>query len=569
MTFPIQLSTDTRKSWASDPRDLSNLLINVITIISEVVTDKADKVYLDAIKIGVNSYFNKENFQVTATIGAFYRASNPNIVTITDEDLECIKSQLVRMDIKEAPESYLKRFTALARSPKDSHIALLKEFLFPHLGLQTKDKYKAPITELINATLNVVDFMNTPVAVLYAEEEFNEITANLEKKWDNAIAGLIGALTQLLPLKTKPSEIMKSKVSEIISDLDRFQSTFRSQKMLHETQQENLKLKTDWHAKYLELAQYIHAHMNTESKEFDINGDFIQPLIDYGTNWHAQYIALESKQAEEKETLEVEQMSDKLKLHTLDASVKNLTLEAEKIKQENEALKVNSARQLKEIDTLKERLQKQLEELTAIQQVNQSFVTSGINQRKEIVDLKVTVQKQLKELITIKQDVLSKASNDTHKHDSAPQRDNDLAQDTTATQDNPKNGTEQSAPPIAPPFPIIDLTDLIKQFEAKFKNTNSSGIKEIISYMKVLETEQITEFDKLALLSDTMRRITLERKDSSWSKSHFFGKGRHQGVQELYDLMANKSFSLNVPDKADKFLAMIEDTNKVFTHSLS
>lgn len=123
-----------------------------------------------------------------------------------------------------------------------------------------------------------------------------------------------------------------------------------------------------------------------------------------------------------------------------------------------------------------------------------------------------------------------------------------------------------SSPPQTAPFPPITVDILIEKFESKFKNTNSTGVKDMITCMKSLRVELVSETDTLAMISQKMRQISKAREDSAWSKSHVFFKGRHQGIQDLYTILANDSFSLNNPGEVQTLLDLIDDENRQFLH---
>lgn len=133
---------------------------------------------------------------------------------------------------------------------------------------------------------------------------------------------------------------------------------------------------------------------------------------------------------------------------------------------------------------------------------------------------------------------------------------------------NAGNDQPGKLPPSQELLPLT-IDDLLTKFQEKFKNTNSTGVKQMISYMKNIQTnnKSLTEEMKLGLVSNQMHDIATRRKDSSWSKSHFFGNGRHPGVQELYNLLADKDFSLHNVEKTKELLSMIGDENKQFTYN--
>jgi hypothetical protein len=88
--------------------------------------------------------------------------------------------------------------------------------------------------------------------------------------------------------------------------------------------------------------------------------------------------------------------------------------------------------------------------------------------------------------------------------------------------------------------------------------------------MKKMQTNSLPEPDKLGLIGYKMRQIASSRKENSWSKLHFFAKkGRHQGAQDLYDLLSSKDFSLHNATDTQRLLDLLEDPNRQFTHTMA
>ncbi|OGV32281.1 MAG: hypothetical protein A3E88_05535 [Legionellales bacterium RIFCSPHIGHO2_12_FULL_35_11] len=96
---------------------------------------------------------------------------------------------------------------------------------------------------------------------------------------------------------------------------------------------------------------------------------------------------------------------------------------------------------------------------------------------------------------------------------------------------------------------MLPLKDILKKFEKAFEKTNSYGIKCMIKEMKRLTEEQGNEDDKFEEISRYMHNFVTfkNRVNDPWYKNKkfgFFGKGRAENVQLLYEQMSKKNFSL-------------------------
>jgi hypothetical protein len=91
----------------------------------------------------------------------------------------------------------------------------------------------------------------------------------------------------------------------------------------------------------------------------------------------------------------------------------------------------------------------------------------------------------------------------------------------------------------------ISFSEFKKQFESKFKSTNSTGLKDMIKYMNSLDKDtNMNEKIKFEKLGVKMHEIAISRKDSWWSNSAIIGKGRSADATTVYKIMADKNFSL-------------------------
>jgi len=119
-----------------------------------------------------------------------------------------------------------------------------------------------------------------------------------------------------------------------------------------------------------------------------------------------------------------------------------------------------------------------------------------------------------------------------------------------------------------------ELLDVIAKKDDKFLGTNSSGIETI----KAVLSSQIKPIDQLKKLEEIGKNKTTGIS-ARYSRSHFFGKGRHRNIEKLYKMLAslnltkiaNDSFE-SLDDKVDSFKAAtncLEGITKYIRDTLS
>src|SRR3990167_7778011 len=176
---PLQLDQETRKPWIENPAHLSSLLINVFKFIFNAISDgemkekNTEYQHLRAIETNISQLFtNRCNAPKTAALGAYFRAKeNPNLIQLSDEDLTIIDEVLRSMN-KEDREVYLASFKG--NTAREKHMAMLQNLIFTKHNvnmrpLPLKQKQKHRVDALSAATFDMIDFLNTPLALLIGE----------------------------------------------------------------------------------------------------------------------------------------------------------------------------------------------------------------------------------------------------------------------------------------------------------------------------------------------------------------------------------------------------------------
>ena len=102
----------------------------------------------------------------------------------------------------------------------------------------------------------------------------------------------------------------------------------------------------------------------------------------------------------------------------------------------------------------------------------------------------------------------------------------------------------------------------------KFRGSNSSGIADIL---KILNSDK-SPIEKLCELKELGRLKTENSWANYYSRSHFFGKGRHEKVEELYQKLNKLTLVQDVRQEVYIEEQQFEDLNKfisdnTFTHS--
>lgn len=112
--------------------------------------------------------------------------------------------------------------------------------------------------------------------------------------------------------------------------------------------------------------------------------------------------------------------------------------------------------------------------------------------------------------------------------------------------------------------PTFDFVRYVESFKAAFRGTNSTGVQRIIYRMEQLQkNDSIDAGDKLILLRSTMNEQAVSLRDRGLSKMSFWKlmRGRTNGVQALYDKMAETNFLTAKADEALDSLKEIFETN--------
>lgn len=271
MGKPIKLTRETSISWADSPSDLSNLLDSVMTLICETVGERSNATYQNGVKVRIDKFFSDENNKKSPYIGAYYRSfSNPNLVTLSPDELRCIDEVIQSVSDKNDKISKI-RFNELGRTPRNAHVALLKELLFPEFLIKMKEKYEKPVQELLMAALNLVEYMNTPFAILQAEAP-----EGMVEQWDSLQSEFVSKMGQLLITKiSTPSKLLEDTKTAIYDAMRIFQLSFKAAKGEHENQPLNDAL-VAFKREQLTHSESLHALLDEEtSGEFDPEEDFL------------------------------------------------------------------------------------------------------------------------------------------------------------------------------------------------------------------------------------------------------------------------------------------------------
>jgi hypothetical protein len=233
----IQLTEKDQAVWSNSPSHISDLLINVVSVLAEVTSPNEvvkgsiqDQFQQNALANIIN-FFSAANARASALIGAYFRSkAYPGMVEINAQDLQRIQTVLkptIPADID--VQVYLNSFSN-GRSPRDAHIALLQTIIFSGMrldALSKKEKYTEIIPILIQATLTMVEFMNTPFAVLADEAEVNKKdNSGLDLQWTTMKKAVLDSLKNLVDAKTKKSHGLLERVNILNRDMLKFDGAF-------------------------------------------------------------------------------------------------------------------------------------------------------------------------------------------------------------------------------------------------------------------------------------------------------------------------------------------------------
>lgn len=547
--MPIQLTDCQRRSWASSPSELSSFLINISELLIEIIAPKALKnekseysQLFSQVSTKILQYISSENFNVLALSGAYFRhQKKEGLITWTVADNNGLNALLGPYRQEASASAYLNSFSTEERSASEAHCAFLRRILFADLEpLVAKDKR---YDDLLASAIKVIDFLTTPYAVLFEEAEVHKkTTSGTDLQWSSMQKGLKGAVDALFKMKTKSVTAFKKPISSRLQaqaakmekDLQIFQSCLAVENVRLEAQAHYLTLSEKYERlqkRHDELSDYIRS-LSPELPKTTPLEDCIRA---YGEHWQASYEKLKlqnfKKQYEEslaeQETLrqqikakqaEIEKLVQKAPPLPLKQPLEDLKAKCDKLLEENKAL-MDKASELANAQTL------MTPENNPQKMPFIAWIKNLLNQLK---NLQQAMQQANKAIATLKQN------------------NKELAAENQHLKDQLQTGFDSSPAMMHPhdeAVPRLETWESLLQQHCT--GTNSTGVKEIMAEIKKLQKKAWPETEKLSMLSLKMREIAAARKDSHWSKSHFFGKGRHQGVQSLYTLMADDAFSLH------------------------
>lgn len=106
------------------------------------------------------------------------------------------------------------------------------------------------------------------------------------------------------------------------------------------------------------------------------------------------------------------------------------------------------------------------------------------------------------------------------------------------------------------PHEKVTFSKFAERLADKFKDTNSTGIKQIIRKAHELASSSLIHDDnkKFEEIAKELHQVAEKRVNSWWSKSHFFGHGRSKEAQVMYDKASKKEFKLNDENQRKNFM---------------
>ncbi|MFC7782259.1 hypothetical protein [Legionella taurinensis] len=547
--MPIQLTPLQRRTWASSPSELSAFLINISEFIIEISKPKALKdnkpeytQLFSQVSTKILQYISSENSNALALSGAYFRyLKKEGLMTWTVADNNALNALLGPYRQEASASVYLKSFCTEERSASDAHCAFLRTILFADLEpLVAKNKQ---LDDFLASAIKVIDFLTTPYIVLFEEAEAHKkTTSGTDLQWSSMQKGLKGARDALLnlipksvpPFKKPISSKLQAQTAQMDKDLQIFQSCLAVENVRLETQahyQALLEKYQRLQQRHEELSVFIRALLKEPLGTNATLEDYIRA---YGEHWQASYEKLKVQQFKqqyeaslaEQENLrkqikeqqaEIEKLVHKTPPLPLKQPLEDLKVKCDKLAQENKAL-IDKASELANAQSL----------MTSQNNPQKmSFIAWIKNLLNQLKNLQQTQQQSDKAIATLKQN------------------NKELAAQNQQLKDQLQTGFDSSPAVMHPQETLPQLETWEKLLQQHCTGTNSAGVKEIMAEIKKLQKKAWPETEKLSMLSLKMREIAASRKDSHWSKSHFFGKGRHQGVQSLYTLMADEAFSLH------------------------
>ncbi|QRN02795.1 hypothetical protein GH742_02270 [Legionella sp. MW5194] len=548
--MPIQLTPLQRRSWASSPSELSAFLINISEFIIEISKPKALKdkkseytQLFSQVSTKILQYISSENSNALALSGAYFRhLKKEGLMSWTVADNNALNALLAPYRQEASAAVYLNSFCTEERSASDAHCAFLRTILFADLEpLVAKNKQ---FDDFLASAIKVIDFLTTPYIVLFEEAETHKkTTSGTDLQWSSMQKGLKGARDALLnmipksvaPFKKPISSRLQAQTAQMDKDLQIFQSCLAVENVRLETQAHYQALSEKYQhlqQRHEELGVFIRALLKEPLGTNATLEDYIRA---YGEHWQASYEKLKVQQFKQQyEAALAEQENLRKQIKEQQAEIEKLLHKApnQPLKQPLEDLKAKCDKLAQENKGL---IDKAVELANA-----QSLMTPQNNPQK--MPFIAWIKNLLNQLKTFQQAQLQSEKTIAI----LKQNNKDLAAQNQQLKDQLQTGVD-SSPAVMhlhdEAVPRLETWESLLQQHCT--GTNSTGVKEIMAEIKKLQKKAWPETEKISMLSLKMREIAASRKDSHWSKSHFFGKGRHQGVQMLYTLMADEAFSLH------------------------
>ncbi len=557
------LTDDTRKSWASKPSDIPNFLDTLFKLLIEMnVTggkNEENQAILTNMSANAIAIFTPDNYKISATLGAFFRSRKNPDIEITPIDLNHLNKLL------NSPQAiaYLNKFEPNI-APRDAHAAYLKSQVIDKFKNEffskVKTKYQEPLDELLNAVFKILEFMNTPIDALDLEANSDgKKTSGVDLQWTSMLKALETATNKLIEAKEKPDE----KIYKLVQSIERqtmiFQGAFavaneqyKNRLKLAPIEAENHNLHQEISALLVDKAKLTHQYKDIYYHIIGLPG---MPTVDPVYNPDLDLKTLVNSFSEKIDS-KTELYQIRTKLDELNSKIKSLESHTVTLEQENTVLK-----------------KQQSNELTQLEEGNKS-VHLPIPPSKSILEWIKTLFRHIgnlqKEKDQLKADIMILNNILYAKNKKI---DEDIGKNKKDFSSNAESHPKEEA--------VIELKETLLEFDAdrfistlfdtlkeKFAGTNSTGVQDIIEFISNVIVYNDNGLEKLTDIGRNMRQTARELKDRSLSKMQFFGSpGRHEGVQDFYDLLSRPKFSLNAADDRNALMDLLNSENKTFTHS--
>lgn len=170
-------------------------------------------------KITVDQGSGKPKLDGSALLGAYLRANikdkdDNNIVTLSKSQVQAVHEFIAPL----VPENFTAQqfFAGLKGTPQEQHKIILKLLIFQGLkpaeqASMSKDKYQKHVDTLLDAVLNLVDFMRTPFSVLNAEDSAmayaakkkgqDAKTSGIDLQWGSMLKAIDRSMVEVTELK--------------------------------------------------------------------------------------------------------------------------------------------------------------------------------------------------------------------------------------------------------------------------------------------------------------------------------------------------------------------------------